>query len=75
MKKTEQIVEERSPAMGPLTAVVVAAEFIPEGDPYRDDKEEPPRAAGTYVTLRLDDMDAAVVGGRVRIEYLPVKDH
>jgi hypothetical protein len=55
----------------PLTATVVAAEFIPAGDPYRTDKDDPPREAGTYVTVRLDDSDTAVVGGKVSLTYLP----
>ena len=54
-----------------LTATVVSAEFIPDGDPYRDDQDDAPRPAGTYVTVRLDDADAAIVGGRVSVEYLP----
>lgn len=53
-----------------LTATVVAAEFIPDGDPFRDDKTDDPRPAGTYVTVRLDDGAVAIVGGKIVIEYV-----
>lgn len=54
-----------------LTATVVSAEFIPDGDPYRDDLDDVPRPAGTYLTVRLDNEGAAIVSGKVEIEYLP----
>ncbi len=54
-----------------LTATVVAAEFVSDGDKYRDNQDDPPRPAGTYLTIRLDDDDAAVVAGKVSITYLP----
>lgn len=57
----------------PVTATVVAAEFVPVGDPYRDDESDPPRPAGTYVTVRLDDADTAIVGGKVSISYIQSK--
>lgn len=52
------------------SGTIVAAEFIPEGDPYRDDPDDAPRKAGTYVTIRLDDPDAKVGAGRVSINPL-----
>lgn len=53
-----------------LMSTVVAAEFVPDGDPYRPDEDEDPRPAGTYVTVRLDNDDAAVVGGRALLKFL-----
>lgn len=53
-----------------MTATVVAAEFVPDGDPWRDDETDEPRPAGTYMTIRLDDKDAAIVGGAVVVEYV-----
>ena len=53
-----------------FSATVVAAEFVPDGDPYRDDIDDEPRPAGTYFTVRLDDPDVTVHAGRVVIEYL-----
>lgn len=55
----------------PMIATVVAAEFVTDGDPHRDDMDDPPREAGTYVTVLLDDDGAAIVGGKVQITYLP----
>lgn len=51
-------------------ATVVAAEFVPYGDPYRDDMDDEPRPSGTYFTVRLDDPEVKVHAGRVIIEYL-----
>lgn len=50
---------------------VVAGEFIDrKGDGYCPTCGEE-RAPGTYVTIRLRDERAALVGGPVQITYLP----
>lgn len=49
-----------------VTGQVAAGEFVRE-----DDAEQ--RRPGTYITIRLDDIDAAIVGGRVSVTYLPDK--
>lgn len=43
---------------------VVAGEFVVTDD-------EDGRPPGTYITIRLDDPDAQLVGGRVQVTYLP----
>ncbi len=48
---------------------VVAAEFVSDGDPYRDDKDDTPRPAGVYITIRLDNNTAVAVGGTVSVEW------
>lgn len=52
-----------------LASTIVAAEFVPDGDPFREDKDDAPRPAGTYVTVRLHDGDQAIVGGNAVLEY------
>jgi hypothetical protein len=44
---------------------VVAGEFV-------DHNDADGRAPGTYVTIRLDDPKAGLVGGPARITYLPL---
>jgi hypothetical protein len=44
---------------------VVAGEFV-----GHDDADG--RAPGTYVTIRLDDPKAGLVGGPARVTYLPL---
>jgi hypothetical protein len=53
-----------------FNATAIAAEFVPDGDPYRSDMDDPPRPAGTYLTVRLDDDKMGVVGGRVIVEFV-----
>jgi len=56
-----------------ITATIVAGEFVPEGDPYRDDKDDEPRPAGTYLTVHFDNADTIIFTGKVTLEYLPKK--
>jgi hypothetical protein len=44
---------------------VVAGEFV-------DHDDADGRAPGTYVTIRLDDPNAGLVGGPARVTYLPL---
>lgn len=44
---------------------VVAGEFV-----GADDEDQ--RPPGTYITIRLDDPGAGLVGGRVQVTYLPL---
>jgi hypothetical protein len=44
---------------------VVAGEFVGP-----DDADG--RAPGTYITIRLDDINAGLVGGPARVTYLPL---
>lgn len=53
-----------------LGATAVAVEFVPDGDKFRDDKDNDPRPSGTYLTVLLDDPEGAVVGGRVAVEFI-----
>ncbi|KUG58949.1 hypothetical protein [Nesterenkonia jeotgali] len=57
---------------------IVSAHFS-DGEDHRTDDciindcgcechEDPPQPAGTYVTVRLDDPGAAIVGGYVNVE-------
>lgn len=52
-----------------IAGTAVAAEFVPNGDPHRDDKDDEPRPAGVYLTILLDDQTTTVVGGRVVVEF------
>lgn len=53
-----------------LTGKAVAVEFVTDGDPHRDDPDDEPRPAGTYLTIRLDDPSVSVGAGRVAVDFL-----
>lgn len=49
--------------MDEIVGTVNSAEFLQAGD---DEDREP----GTYLTIRLDDKDCAIMAGRVAVRYL-----
>lgn len=51
------------------TGNIVAAEFVWPGDNHREKQDDPPRPAGVYITIRLDDDAAVVAGGKVTVEW------